>query len=362
MNCKKIVHGGDLEKAAVRFGRLAQDMIDFSANINYMGPPPGVREAVLNSISRVDSYPEIDSASLNKAIGAFYGIDPRELLCGNGASELIYALTQALSPQAILIPSPTFSEYEGATLGIGVQAEFMYFAEGDDFYPDIAAIIARLPQDGLLFLCNPNNPTGILTAKKDLVTIIEGAAAKKTCVVLDESFMDFVQGEEEWSLLQEENMHSNLIIIRSLTKFFALPGLRLGFLRAPSSLKEKVALSLPPWNVNVFAQEAGKALFQADTISKRRDILCLEKEYIFEEMKKIEGLHPYPPGANYIFCRVLKGPKNPELQEILGKMGVYIRDCSSFRGLDGRYFRVAVKSRRDNDVLLEFLRKIFLRY
>lgn len=360
MNCSKIVHGGDLAKAAVRFGLSPQEIIDFSANINFSGTFPGVKEAIISSLNDIDSYPEIDSAGLVKTLSNFYNVDSREILCGNGASELIYVLIQALRPSRILIPCPTFAEYEGGARGAQVETDFVFLEEKKNFYPDLDLIISHLPQRGMLFLCNPNNPTGILLKKKDLRQIILAANSKDTIVVIDESFMDFVITESEWSFLQNQDMPENLLVLRSLTKFFALPGLRLGFLRAHPQVREKIAASLSPWNVNILAQKGGQVLF-ADIayLEKSRHKIQKEKEYLFAEIKKIAGLKPFPAAANFILVKVEKGPCNPELQNMLGRKGVYVRDCSTFRGLTSRFFRIAVKSRRENEVLLALLRTIF---
>ena len=361
MGCSKIVHGGDLEKAAVRFGLSPQEMIDFSSNINFLGISPKVKEAIIDALDNIDFYPEIDSATLVKTLGSFYNITPQEILCGNGASELIYILIQALKPSCILIPSPTFAEYEGGARGALVETEFVFLEEEKNFYPVPDLVIARLPQKGILFLCNPNNPTGTIARKESLSQIIEAANEKNTMVVIDESFMDFVIGENKWSFLQDQNIPRNLLILRSLTKFFAIPGLRLGFLRAHPQIREKIAVSLPPWNVNILAQKGGQALFTDITyLSKSRQAIQKEKEYLFAEIKKIAGLKPFPAAANFLLIKVENGYYNSELQNILGKKGVYIRDCSTFRGLTSRFFRIAVKSRQENEILLALLRNIFV--
>ncbi len=360
MDLKRIKHGGDLEKVAYKFGLSPENIVDFSANINFLGSPSSLRETIINSLNKMESYPEIDAAGVSKAISNYYGIDSSEILCGNGASELIYALVQALKSGRILIPCPTFSEYEGGVRGAGLEPDYLYLKEAEFFYPSPDLIIPSLPQEGLLFLCNPNNPTGGLVQKKDLLTILKEAEKLKTVVMIDESFMDFVEEEEKYSFLRDKDMPENLIILRSLTKFFALPGLRLGFLRATQNVKEKILLSLPPWNVNALAQEGGKVIFTYNKYIKDcRKVINKEKEYFYNEIKKIQGLLPYPPGANYLFIKVQKGPNSKELQEIAGKRGAYIRDCASFRGLDKSFIRVAVRKREDNVFLIKILKDIF---
>ncbi len=363
MDTNKFKHGGDLEKVASSFGLSPGEILDFSANINFLGTPPGFKKAVYRSMKKIVNYPDVDSQGLSKSIGNYYGLDPSQILCGNGASELIYVLTHALKSRRILIPCPSFSEYEGAATGAGIEYDFIFLSEAEGFYPHPEHIIPCLPRGGLLFLCSPNNPTGILAKKEDLLAVIDEAAKLKTVVVIDESFMDFVLDETKYSFLRDDHIPTNLVILRSLTKFFALPGLRLGFLRADICLKEKIKASLPPWNVNVFAQEGGKLLFNdASVIDSYKEKVNREKVFLYRELEKIPSLRPFPPAANYIFLKIEKGPDSLQLQRLLGRRGVYIRDCSTFRGLPPLFFRVAVRSRRENRVLIEKLQEVFLSY
>jgi threonine-phosphate decarboxylase len=354
------VHGGNIRLAQEKYGLKMNDILDFSANINPLGLASSVRAAVLDNIEHIVHYPDPEARSLKQTIARYYTLPMEQIVVGNGAVELIYVLAHHLRPRRVLMPAPTFSEYERAIRGIDGELVFFPLNQTDDFRLNIQSFMAALEEVDMCFLCNPNNPVGTITAREDIEKIIQAAAAMNVWVVVDESFLDFVPESASVTCRHLVTQYTNVIILHSLTKFFAIPGLRLGFSVMPPCLAQVIDLAKDPWNVNNLAQSAGVAALQDNTyITESVALIQREKQFMYDELNQIRGLRAYPPSVNFVFLR-LEHPDfdAPALADATAQAGILVRDCSSYPTLDSNYIRVAVKQRADNEKLLALLRRL----
>ncbi len=353
-------HGGNIYAAARDSGLTAADFLDFSANINPLGLSPQVREAVLASMDLVVCYPDPDAVALKTAITDAYQVSGECIETGNGAVELIYLLCRALSSRRVLLPAPTFGEYEGATRAAGLPISKIPLSAEANFIPDIAAISAALQPADLLFFCNPNNPTGVIMTCEQLEPLIAQATAIGAHVVIDESFIDFRPTELAESCRGLVARYRGVTVLHSLTKFLAVPGLRLGFLLGEPTLVQKLEKMRDPWNVNVMAQAAGVAGLQ--DLAYRQETIRLvgqEKDAMACGLQKIQGIKVLTPSVNFVLVDLgTTGWKAAQLQQRLWQERILIRNCASFTGLSDRYVRLAVKQPDENQRLIELLKMI----
>lgn len=343
---KQGAHGGDIYRNQVT--------LDFSVNINPLGIPERVQAALVKAAEECMHYPDMEAEKLRKAIAGMTGEDCNYIVCGNGASELFVAIVHALCPKKILIPVPSFWGYEKAAKTSGAEICYYQMKEENGFMPDEGIVEALKGGADLLFLANPNNPTGSRIQPEQLVKIIAYCKKKGITVVLDECFIEFTDGWEAQTMLKETDTFSNLIVVRAFTKIFAIPGVRLGYLVCKNKmLTDRIKAQIPEWNLSVFAQKAGAAAAE-ETDYLRRTVIFLkkEREYLTDKLKKL-GITVFPAAANFLLLHT-----GLPLYEELLKRGILIRDCSNFRGLNGGYYRVAVKLREENDRLLAAVAEI----
>lgn len=339
------LHGGDIYQAERKHKK---GIIDFSANINPLGLTSQVKKAILNNLDRVLHYPDPEAWVITQKIAQHWGIGRENILIGNGSVELIYLITFTYRPKLILIPAPTFSEYERAGRTVGSQLRFLELDEEHEFKPDLTEI----GEADLLFLCNPNNPTGNLVLKNQEINNLPGRL-----LVVDEAFMDFLPDEERHTLIRRAQKDKKIIVLRTFTKFYALPGLRIGYLVAHKETVERLKRYQAPWSVNSLAQLAGEYLLD-DREYHRRTLQLIDKErfYLFNKISKIKGLRPYPSVTNFLLIKIenFKLTSGSLAKELL-KKGILIRDCSNFRNLNNKHIRIAVRSRKENKKLIGIL-------
>ena len=341
-------HGGDVHHLARTLGVRIADLVDFSANINPLGFPPGLPEAVQAAMADIVHYPDPKSLELRRDLARYHQVAPEEILVGNGSTELIYLVVRALQPGRALIIAPCFSEYQKALEAARVPYDFHLTTEAAGF------TLEGPPQASgaaLIFLANPASPSGALLPPPRLLPWLAAWDAAGVWVVLDETFIDFV---EEASVKGHLRRLPRLIILRSFTKFFAIPGLRLGYLLAAPEIIDRLAALKEPWSVNTLAQAAGRVCLQdANFITQSRTLVAEERRYLFEGLRSFQGLTPFPSAANYLLVKLNRpGWTAARLRGALLFQGLIVRDTSNFKGLDERYFRLAVRGRRDNDRLL----------
>jgi len=355
-------HGGNVEKALRRYGVRRENIVDFSANINPLGPPLTALEALKRNLDLIAQYPDPDCTLLKKKLGEYLGVDASNLLIGNGASESIYLVGKMLSVGKViraLIPAPSFSEYASAVMGVGGEVVFLPLREEEEFIPDVNAICKAMDGCRVIFLCNPNNPTGCLYTRESILRVVREAQRQEILVVIDEAFMDFVENKGEASVLKDAVHYNNLIILGSLTKIFALPGLRLGFAAAGTRFIKVMERLKDPWSVNSLAQVAGAAALEdREYLRKTYRLLSKQKDYLYRALNAIDGLQAYSPAANFILVNSKKsGVQSAQLVEILGRRGILLRNCDNFPFLDKYFFRVAVRTEAENNLLIDALRE-----
>ncbi|MCL4514109.1 MAG: threonine-phosphate decarboxylase CobD [Firmicutes bacterium] len=358
-------HGGDIRRAAKAFGLDSGEILDFSANINPLGPPAGAIRAVLDNVPSVVHYPDPECYELKQALAAYYGVSPRMIMVGNGAAELIFLLGTLARGKKALIPAPTFSEYEAAVLAGGGTVEILPLdpAQGFELRADQVLRFIRPTRAyqgiKMVFLATPNNPTGGLIPKETLMKIAAVARGRGVTVVVDEAFLDFLPERAASSMMAHIADYPNLLVVTSLTKLFAVPGLRIGALVGPPEVLEGLEGARPPWTVNSLAQAAGcAAVADGEYLKASWRLIQEEKEWLHQALGEIEGLHAFPPAANFILVDISgSGFNSTQLWREMARQSVLVRDCASFRGLGRDYIRVAVRSRRENEVLVRTLRQ-----
>ena len=332
------IHGGDVYRNYVD--------IDFSINVNPLGTPECVKEALHGAIEMCGTYPDMEAERLGKAVSSFLGVPKEYLLFGNGASELFMAIVHGIKPKKVMIPVPSFYGYEYAAKSVDSEIIYYEMKQENNFCAaeDINRILTEDVE--LLFLANPNNPIGNLLDKEMTKKLLLYCRDKGIYVIVDECFIEFCGSE--FSLLSEIEEYEHLIIVRSFTKIFAIPGVRIGYLVCKNKMVHtKIARQLSEWNLSCFAQEAGCICAeQSEFIAETEKYIEKERQFMEKRLKK-KGFQIFPSMANFITIY-----SDIPLYEKLLEKRILIRDCSNFRGLGKGFYRIAVKTRKENEILL----------
>lgn len=355
-------HGGNVHQAIRENGGALQDLLDFSANINPLGLANSVRQVIMDKVDDIIHYPDATAYAIKQAISLHYQVPENTITPGNGAVELLYLLCHLLKPRQVLIPAPSFSEYERAAHAVQAKVKYIYMAPEQNFTLSISAIKAQLPQTDILFLGNPNNPTGTLLPAKIIEPLLQHAMQTGTWIVVDESFMDFLLSDQEYTCRPLLRMYQNLIIIHSLTKFYAIPGLRLGFALTAAKLTKQLHAAKDPWNVNLLAQYAGVAALQDISYQTASKSFINETKSIFcKGLAELPKCKFFAPSVNYVLLDISQtGLTAASLREkLFTNHQILIRDCSNYPGLSNNFVRVAIKQPCQNQKLLLALQQIF---
>ena len=302
------VHGGNTEEIARKYNLSSNEIIDFSANINPLGLNENIKNAMIKAIDKIIKYPDITYFDLKNSIGKFENINSENIILGNGAAEVIFNIIRALTPKKALLPAPTFSEYEEAILSVGGDIEYF-----------------------------------------NVIT--------NTIVVIDESFLDFVKDNENYSSKELLDKYNNLIIVKSLTKFFAMPGARIGYgICFNNDIICKINKVMVPWSVNIMAADGiMQGLKEKSYIDNSIEYVNNEKNYLYSALKEIDCIRVFQPNVNFIMFKLLK---NLDLKSELIKRKILIRSCDNYIGLNNSFYRVAVRTRKENNKLIEELKNI----
>lgn len=340
------IHGGDIYKNQVK--------LDFSTNVNPLGIPGTVKKAMHDAVEICGNYPDIEAERLKNAVSRMLGVSKKWLLFGNGASELFLAIVHAVRPKKIVIPVPSFFGYEYAAQAAGSEIVYYKMTQENDFRIQEDFFELLTEDVDMLFLANPNNPTGKLQDQKELEHLFRHCQNQGIYVVFDECFIEF--SGARFSMFSKLQQYDHLVLIRAFTKIFSIPGVRLGYLICSNhQLLAKTARQLPEWNLSCIAQEAGCACAaQTAFISETEQYVCKERQFLEKELKK-RGFMIFPSMANFILFYIKEAEGEKTLYESLLEKEILIRDCRNFRGLGPGYYRIAVKSRRENECLLEGL-------
>lgn len=340
---KEQIHGGDVYRHP--------NALDFSSNINPLGTPKTVIDAAAESLRRLGNYPDVFYTELKTAIAAYENQPMERIICGNGAADLIFSLTLALRPKKALLPAPTFAEYGQALDAVSAEIVRYYmkdFRVSEDIFQYLTDDI------DIVFLCNPNNPTGFLIEPVLLKSIMDHCKEHHIFLMIDECFLDFVDDGERYTQKELLKEYDQLFLLKAFTKRYAMAGIRLGYgLCANRELLANMNRMTQPWNVSIPAQAAGTAaLKETEYVKRAQKVVKEERAFLKQELSAC-GLTVYDSEANYIF---FKGPE--DLYERCLKKQILIRDCSNYPGLEKGFYRVAVRNHWENEKLIEVLKDV----
>lgn len=351
---KDLGHGANVDNMAKQFGKNENDIIDFSSNVN----PHIISDLgkyVLEGLEKSRSYPDINYTNLRNNISDYIKVDGELIIPGNGATEIIYLLMKSIKKR-IAILNPTFSEYgRGAKLN-NLEVIDFHLKEENNFSIDLDEIQKNMDKFDSLFVCNPNNPNGKV---KDLNELLDLMIENDKLLIVDETFMEFVGDEEKYSLINRIEQTPNLFILKAVTKFFGMPGLRLGYgVTSNKQIIKNIYEYKEPWTINSFAENLSNYLFKdKEYIKSSKEYYINERKFMLEELRKIPRLKVYDTDTNFVLIKLEDGKASSLKLELFEKYNILIRDASNFIGLDKSYIRVAIKSHNDNKVLIESLRK-----
>ena len=343
-----VIHGG-------KDHLIKPDVIDFSSNITPIGVPKSVKTILKKNLDNIQRYPDLSSSEVISSLTKYTKLDKAYLLVGNGAIEIIYNFCFAFLSKntKVLIPVPTFQEYEtAAKLN---NCKISYFTTMN-LSENLDQFLSKIPKQGCVFLCNPNNPTGKLLSKNQILVIIKTAKKLSSIVFVDECFIEMVPDSNQ-SAISYVKKYDNFFVLRSLTKSFGLPGIRIGYAAASKQMIEILQKIKIPWSVNSLAQDAASiALKNKSHIKKSNYVIKKELNYLMNAISQLNGFNCYDSTTNFILIKTKHN--STKLQQKLLKHKILIRDCKNFRGLDDHHIRIAVKSHKDNLKLVRALEKI----
>ena len=383
-------HGGNIYK--IFREKNIKEILDYSSNINPYGIPESLKKRITENLEILERYPDPDYIELRQKLAHLNKVYISNIILGNGATEIIFLFMKVINPKKILIAAPTFGEYERAAkatervedsiiLGNSnkkkddekssgkqkIEIEYFELKESDYFKLNIHNLKNELEKKyDLLIICNPNNPTGKFLKLSETEQILKECNKYNTKLFIDEAFIDFLKDGMKESIINTKENKQNLFVARAFTKFFAIPGLRLGYgIYFDKKLEKGISEKKEPWSVNNIAEMAGlTVLDDTEYIEKTLKWITEEKTYVYEKLNEISGIKPYKTEVNFITVKIednfiLKGLNVKILREKMLEQGILIRDASNFNFLDERFFRLAIKDRENNDRVIETLKKIF---
>lgn len=350
-------HGGNIYSLARELGRPPGSILDFSSNVSPLPLPEGLRESLISHLDEICCLPEVDSLGLREALAGRYGLSPTQFLVGGGTTEWIYSLPRVLKPDKVVVPLPTYSDYADAARSASCHIETLGpwpHAEPTANAEILESLSQAAKGHSLVYLCNPNNPTGRFIYTKELKQVI--SRRREATWVVDESYAPFVTPDLESSMISEK-FPPNLVVLRSFSKIYRIPGLRLGYAVGANDLIELLASGARPWAVSRLAQIAGKYL--VDQIGYEQDVrdYCKKEKARFlsnfaefSPLKSVEGV------THFMLFQVLAPWTAAYIAENLRKDGILIRNCANFVGLEGEYVRISLRSSSENDSLINSLK------
>ena len=379
-------HGGNIYK--VFREKNIKEILDYSSNINPYGIPESLKSRIIKNLEILERYPDPDYVELREKLANLNNVNLSDIILGNGATEIIFLFMKVINPKKILIVSPTFGEYERAVKAVGtsrnsidlscsddnknienkeIEIEYFELKESDDFKLNIGNLKNQLEKKyDLLIICNPNNPTGKFLKLAQTEEILKECNKYDTKLFIDEAFIEFLADGMKESIINTEENKKNLFVTRAFTKFFAIPGLRLGYgMYFDKELEQKISEKKEPWSVNNIAELAGlTVLDDTEYIEKTLKWITKEKIYMYEKLNEISGIKVYETEVNFITGKIdeklfSEGLNVKVLREKMLEQGILIRDASNFKFLDERFFRLAIKDRASNDRVIEAMKEIF---
>ncbi len=350
-------HGGNVHKVARERGIPVDHIVDFSANINPMGPSIAGLRAIRSALKQIVHYPDPDCWKLRQELAHQCGVDPDMILIGNGSTELIHLLPRALAIKSALIIGPTFEEYARALMAAGSSVQYVHARREKRFRPPGEEVLQQLSlkrsRFDAVFLCNPNNPTGQVMTRQIVRELVEVVDRQEGWFILDEAFIDFCLRQSVVSMLRA---HPRMIVLRSLTKFYAMPGLRIGYLIGACKVVDRLKDCQPPWSVNSLAQEVFHTVLRDHAYATQSRIFMRhERSRFVHGLRSLFGVQVYPSAANFFLIELPAWTCACEVTDRLASEGLLVRDCSTFPGLNARMIRVAVRTAKENRRLIAAL-------
>lgn len=363
-------HGGNIYK--IFREKNIKEILDYSSNINPYGIPESLKKKIVENTEILERYPDPDYVELREKIALLNKVDISNVIIGNGATEIIFLFMKVIKPEKVLIVSPTFGEYERALRASEnkeMKIEYFELEEKDEFKLNIEKLKKELEKKyDLVIMCNPNNPTGKFMKLSETEKILKECNKYETKLFVDEAFIEFLEDGYKESIINTDENKQNLFVTRAFTKFFAIPGLRLGYgIFFNKNLGKKIAEKKEPWSVNNIAEMAGMTLLEdKEYIEKTLKWITEEKKYMYKKLREIEGIKPYETDVNFISVKINEdiysaGLNVKKLREKMLEQGILIRDASNFKYLDDRFFRLAIKDRENNDKVLRVLSTFFIK-
>ncbi len=357
-------HGSDLEKIEEIYHIRKEDITSFSANVNPLGISPMLRDTLSKHVDAISTYPDRDYTKLRKSICAYTGAEFDNIIVGNGSTELISLFIQTTQPQKALILGPTYSEYEREIALQGGQTLYYPLKEEDLFQINVEDFCSQLNDSlDLLVLCNPNNPTSTAITRKEMRKILDRAMQYGISVMVDETYEEFTDAGSKISSIPLTNNYNNLIVLRGISKFFAAPGLRLGYaVTGNPDLLKYINTKKNPWTINSLAEIAGCIMFSdKEYIEKTRALITSERNRLYDLLNTWEYVKVYPSCSNFLLVKILREDVTSEMVfDHCIRKGLMIRDCSTFPFLDNSFIRFCVMSPEKNNALMEALRELDL--
>ena len=355
-------HGSDLEKIEKVFGIKKENIVSYSANVNPLGISHKLREVLSQHLDAITRYPDREYTKLRQCIANYTGAQMENIIMGNGSTELISLFIQTNHPKKAMILGPTYSEYErDINLGGGTCIYFP-LKEENNFQMDVNALCHQLDDNlDLLVLCNPNNPTSSAITRREMRRILDACMEHGIFVMVDETYVEFAPDEKNVTSVSLTNYYSNLIILRGTSKFFASPGLRLGYaITGNRDVAKEINTRKDPWTINSLAEIAGQIMFQdEDYIRETKELITSERARLYQELSSWNTVRIYEPQANFILMKILKEGVDAEiLFEHCIRKGMMIRNCSTFPFLDSQFIRFCIMSPEDNDRLMDAFREL----
>ncbi len=352
-------HGSDLEKIEQIYGIKRDEIISYSANVNPLGISPEAAKAIASHLHCIEAYPDREYTALKQSIADYAGCDTAQILVGNGTTELISHVIACTMPKKALILGPTYSEYEHSVSVCGGSTVYFPLQEKEGFALRVEALTEKLTDDtDLLVICNPNNPTGTCIGISDMRRILDCCMEHGIFVMVDETYIEFVADLGRVSAVPLANDYNNLIVLRGVSKFFAAPGLRLGYaVTGNANLLSKISANADPWTINSFAELAGTVMFRDHNyIEETRTLIANERDRMYALFTDSARFKAYAPSANFMLLRIEEdGLSAQSLFEACIREKMMIRDCSTFPFLDERFIRFCFLMPEQNDRLAEKL-------
>ena len=344
------IHGGNVYRAALERRLPVEQILDFSASINPLGPPAVARRAIRSALKQIMHYPDPDCRQLRQALAHQCEVDPGMILVGNGSTELIHLLPRALAIKSALIVGPTFEEYARALQDAGSTVRYVQARREERFRPPVTEVLRALsrkrPRFDAVFVCNPNNPTGQVITRTMMRELAEVIERRQSWLIVDEAFIDYCQNQSVVSLL---SAHPRIVVLRSLTKFYAMPGLRVGYLLGASKIVYQMKERQPPWSVNSLAQAVSCAVLRDRAYEiKSRAFMVNERSRFMKELRSLPGVCVYSSVANFVLIELPDWSSAGLVADRMAAEGLLVRDCSTVPGLSARMIRVAVRTMKEN--------------